>query len=85
VCWWGGFAELSGPLAPATVGFARFDYVQEPDFLDRTIQRYTAGSRYYLEDNVALHLEYSHAMISAGGFSDDPTGDFLAARVDFAF
>lgn len=86
VCWSGGFAELSGQLAPATVGFARFDYVEGPDCqLGHTILRYTAGSRYYLEDNVALHLEYSHAMTSVEDVADDPSGDFLTARVDFAF
>jgi hypothetical protein len=84
-CWSGGFAELSGPLRANLVGFARLDYVMEPDFLDRSILRYTAGSRYYLEDNVALHLEYSHATMSVEDVSDDPAGDFLAARVDFAF
>jgi hypothetical protein len=83
--WSGGFAELSGQLMPATVGFARFDYVREPDFLDRTLLRCTAGSRYYFEDNVALHLEYSHATMSVEDVSDDPAEDFLTARVDFAF
>ncbi len=83
--WWGGFAEVSGAPASNTVGFARLDYVREPDFVDRSITRFTFGGRYYFEDAVALHLEYSHVAMSVENVVDEPAGDFLAARVDFAF
>ena len=82
--WWGGFAELSGSLAPGTVGFARFDYLKEPDFLDRSITRFTAGGRFYFEDAVALHLEYSHRMTAVENVQDDPAEDFIAVRLDLA-
>ncbi len=82
--WWGGFAELSGSPAPGTVGFARFDYVKEPDFVDRSITRFTAGGRYYFEDAVALHVEYSHRVTAVENVQDDPAEDLIAVRVDVA-
>jgi len=84
VCWSGGFVELSATPATNTAGFARFDLVREPSFIDRTVTRFTAGGRFYFEDNVTLHVEYSHQNMSAPDVVDDATEDFLAVRVDFA-
>lgn len=82
--WWGGFAELSYTSDRRAMGFARIEMVKEPSFLDRDIKRYTAGGRYYFEDNVATHLEYSHQIVASSA-PDDATEDFLTLRLDFAF
>jgi len=82
--WDGGFAELSVVPGMNTVVLARVDMVGEPSFLDRDVWRYTAGGRYYFEDNVAAHLEYSHQVITSTA-PDDPTEDFFTLRVDLAF
>jgi hypothetical protein len=85
ITWSGGFAELSFTPGVHDVGFARFDLVKEPSFLGRDFRRFTAGWRYYLEDNTALHLEFSHLVLADSGAADDPVEDFLTARVDVAF
>ncbi len=82
--WSGGFAELSYTSDRRVTGFARFGMVNEPSFLDRDIQRITAGGRYYFEDNVATHLEYSRQTVTSAALYD-VTEDFLTLRLDFAF
>ena len=81
---WGGFAELS--LMPRTdfVAFGRFDMVSTPSEIEEDVTRITGGARYYFVDNLALHLEYSRAMLDAKS-GDDPRQDSVAARLDFAF
>ncbi len=81
---WGGFAELS--LMPRTdlVAFGRFDMVSMPSEIDESLTRVTAGAPYYFVDNLALHLEYSRAMLDVKT-GDDPSQDSVAARLDFAF
>ena len=58
--------------------------MNEPSFIDRDLKRYTAGGRYHFEDNVAAHLEYSHAVVSSSA-PDDPTEDYFTLRLDMAF
>ena len=84
VTWSGGFAELSYASAYGATGFARFDLVKEPSSVDRDIRRLTIGGRYYLEDNAAVHLEYSRRTVTVPA-ADDATEDFATVRFDFAF
>lgn len=84
VSWSGGFAELTVTSAFNTTGFARFDFVDEPSVLDREIYRLSGGGRYYVEDNVALHLEVSHRVVSHPQ-TEDATENFVTGRVDVAF
>lgn len=84
VTWSGFFTELTWQPLVKCVAFARYDAVATPDAIDQDIARWTGGARYYFADNLALHLEYSRRVIDLPG-DDDPTADFAAARLDFAF
>jgi len=85
--WWGGFAEASVAPWVRLVGFARFDLVDGPEDLGEDVQRYTLGARWYLEDNVAFHLEGSmrQATPDTGGNPPAATATSVAARADFVF
>jgi hypothetical protein len=86
VTWWGTFGELTVMPAVNLVGFARFDYVNMPKTSDLDVTRVTAGGRYYLEDNVALHGEFSQRTVkSVVAGVDDAKETSFDARVDFAF
>jgi hypothetical protein len=80
----GGFAELSLMPRVDFVAFGRFDMVSAPSALGEDLTRITGGARYYFVNNLALHLEYSRAMLDAKT-GDDPSQDSVAARLDFAF
>jgi len=82
----GGFAELLCQPATNLVGIARYDWVRTPCDGVPGVSRWTIGGRYYLEDNVALHLEFSHrtqSPIEAG--LGHATERLFTTRVDFAF
>lgn len=81
----GGFAQLSFLPMEKLVGFARFDFVKTPSFVDQDITRWTAGVRFYPEDDIALHAEYSYRRVA--NVSDDTAGNVSAvnAMLDFAF
>jgi len=86
ITWSGGFAELSALPRVDLVVFARYDYVDAPSIQNTDVSRATVGGRYYLEDNVALHLEYSYRTVkSTVTGQDDATLSFVTARVDLAF
>jgi len=86
ISWSGGFAELSFLPRVDLVAFARYDYVDAPSIQNTDVNRATLGGRYYLEDNVALHLEYSYRTVkSIVADQDDATLSFVTARVDVAF
>ena len=82
VSYTGGFAELTYFPTITFAGFARYDWVNAPSFLS-DVTRWTVGGRYYIEDNIALHFEWSQRSESeASGSDGDET--FLTTRVDFA-
>ncbi len=80
----GGFAELSVMPTTRLVGFARLDLVTAPDPDGGDVTRWTGGGRYYLEPNLAVHLEYSHRTEEARQ-GDDPAFSFITTRLDLAF
>lgn len=82
----GGFAEYSYLPNEDLVGFARYDWVNLPSSLDEDIRRWTIGSRIYLKDHTALHLELSSRTQKAaipGGSKASET--FFTTGFDFAF
>jgi hypothetical protein len=83
----GGFVEASFEPRTDLVCFARYDRVSPPDAADvDSLSRYTVGARYYFENQIALHAEYSNgkaSMRDAG--APDATEDFFTLRLDFAF
>lgn len=83
----GGFIQALYMPKINMVGYARYDWVNVSEEFDiGDVSRWTVGSKYYLEDNLALQVEYSRrtekALISDG---DDNTEDFFTTRLDFAF
>lgn len=86
ITWSGGFAELSFLPRTDLVGFLRYDYIDAPSIQDEDVGRATVGGRYYFEDNVALHLEYSYRTVkSTVPAQDDEQVSSVTARVDLAF
>jgi hypothetical protein len=91
----GGFAELSVLPMVNLVGFARLDVINQCKNYGFDVNRYTVGGRYYLEDNVAVHAEYSYrlvkdAVVNPVGTSvveirGDATSSSFTARLDFVF
>jgi hypothetical protein len=84
---WGGFAELSFLPRTDVVGFVRFDIVRTPDIVEvGDVDRWTAGARYYLFDDVAVHAEGSQRR---EGIPTEASRHrierLVTARVDFAF
>jgi len=81
----GGFAELSYMPAFDFVAFARYDTVN-PDSAAGLgdINRWTLGGRYYIYENITLHLEYSNGRQS-NVTGPDTTERFFTARIDVAF
>jgi len=79
----GGLAELSYLPATSLVCFARYDIVDTPRSVNMNISKWTLGGRYYPDDNIALHPEYSYRkQNSAAG---DMIENFFTARLDYAF
>jgi hypothetical protein len=77
----GGFAELTVDPIPDFALLARYDWVDSPGETD--IVRWTGGLRYYLVDNLALHLEYSQRRQNQKG--EDMAENFYTLRLDYAF
>jgi len=80
----GGLAELSFMPMTRLVGFVRYDWVDTPSGVAQDISRWTAGGRFYLVDNLALHLEYSEReqdQVEAPKAKDT----LVTVRLDFAF
>lgn len=81
----GGFVEASWLPTHMAVGFARYDWVSRPAVTDGgDVRRWTVGGRYYFEDNLALHVEYSDRR------EDKLVGPaavekMFTVRLDFAF
>ncbi len=85
--YWGGFAELLYQPWSRLVAFARYDRVNAPSVSEiDSLTRYTIGARYYLENQISLHAEYSRrrAELRAAGIEAE-TENFFTARLDFAF
>lgn len=87
VTWSGGFAELSYLPLVNLVGFARYDRVNAPDLSGRDIDRMTVGGRWYFEDNVAVHAEFSRRTVARDPrhTGTDATESFFTTRLDVAF
>lgn len=83
---YGGFAELSFLPATDWVALVRYDGLQLPaDLAVGGINRMTAAVRYYLWDNLALHLEYSYRRQSSDFPADRAlTYHFATIRLDAA-
>lgn len=84
----GGFAEASWQPMTWLVAFARYDHVSAPDAsLDlKSLDRYSAGARYYFADQLALHVEYSRGKTAfRPSAAPDASQDFFTIRLDFAF
>lgn len=81
----GGFAELLYQPRTRMVGFARYDWVKTPAALEQGVSRWTIGTRYYLEDSVAIHLEYSRRSQTIPSSADHAIDKLLTIRTDFAF
>jgi len=83
----GGFVEVNHALPGDLLGFARWGWVNTPTEQNQDRKAWTVGLRYYLEMNVALHLEY--AKLKADRGADDGVSDFedklWTVRADFAF
>lgn len=83
----GGFAQANYRVNSDLITFARYDWVSVPTAATAgDIRRWTIGGRYYFEDNLALHLEYSDrkqdsTTIGVGNATDR----LMTARLDFAF
>ncbi|HUU01241.1 MAG TPA: hypothetical protein VM425_07380 [Myxococcota bacterium] len=85
---YGGFAELSFLPATDWVVLARYDGLKLPGELDvGSINRMTAAVRYYIWDNLALHLEYSYRHQNSDLPIDQEalTYHFATVRLDAAF
>lgn len=89
----GGFAEVDYSKSSKLVGFARYDWAKVPLMADWDMSRLTLGGRYYIQDNIALHLEYSRMRMcdtSYGEYSyfyntSSSSANFYGLRLDFAF
>ena len=82
VAYSGGFAEVTYTPAVTFAGFARYDFVNAPSFLN-DVTRWTVGGRYYIENNLALHFEWSRRSESALSGSD-MNETLWTTRLDFA-
>ncbi|MCX6646182.1 MAG: hypothetical protein NTY09_07485 [bacterium] len=78
----GGFAEVTYTPTIKFAGFTRYDWVNASSILG-DITRWTVGGRYYIEDNMALHLEWSRRNESDLSGSDI-NETLWTARLDFA-
>lgn len=82
----GGLAELSYTPTPRVAGFLRWDAVLPDDAMGPDLARITAGGRYHLVSNLALHLEYTHSQQGKlAPFAGTRREDFATARLDLAF
>lgn len=81
----GGFVEASWLPTHMAVGFARYDWVNRPTVDEGgDVRRWTVGGRYYFEDNLALHVEYSDRREDRL-VGPAATERMFTVRLDFAF
>lgn len=81
----GGFAEFSYLPGTRLVGFTRYDWVNLPSSFNEDIRRWTVGSRFYLDDDKAIHMEFSHRTQNSAVVGDaKATENFFAVGYDFA-
>jgi len=81
----GGFVELNYLPSTKFTGFTRFDWVNTPLVLDEDLTRFSVGGRYHIEDNLAVHAEYSHGSWDGAPLALDASEDFFTTRLDWAF
>lgn len=72
----GGFAELSVFPRSDLAFFGRYDRRETSPLLDADVDRWTAGSRFHVVDNVAVHLEYSQRRPQAQSKDESVVGRF---------
>jgi len=80
----GGFVEVNYLPTTRFTGFTRFDWVNPP-LVSEDIARFTIGGRYHVQDNLAIHGEYSHARLNPLTVAHGGSEDFFTARLDWAF
>jgi len=82
-----GFAEVTYAPRSDLVALARYDLVRMDGAAGLDVARGTLGGRYYVIDNLALHVEYSHRqqnghwLVGRGGQREDAA----TARLDLIF
>jgi hypothetical protein len=83
----GGFAEVLFQPRTDLAAFCRYDRVNAPDAASQSsVTRLTAGARYYIEDQIALHAELSDRTTAFRGDGvPDATEKAFTVRLDFAF
>ena len=82
----GGFVEVNYLPRTDLTAFGRYNWVSLPAAINEDVSSVTVGCRYYLQDNIAWHTEYSHrSQNSATAGAGDATEHFFTTRVDFAF
>ncbi len=83
----GGFAEFLFQPRTDLAAFCRYDRVSAPDAAaESSVTRLTAGVRYYIEDQIALHAEVSDRKKAFRGEQvPDATEKAFTVRLDFAF
>jgi hypothetical protein len=69
---------------PEFAGVLRFDLVNTPAAVTDDISRWTIAGRYYLTQDLAVHLEYSNFKQSQAGMPRAQENSF-STRLDFAF
>lgn len=82
--WHGGFVEVDQLIHSDIVGFGRYGWVDTPSYDGHDIEAWVLGGRWYLEMNLALHLEYADRRVANPGGPDARTRD-LFLRLDTAF
>jgi len=81
----GGFVEVNYLPTTRFTGFTRFDWVSRPLTVGQDVTRFTIGGRYHIEDNLAIHGEYSHGSWDIPRLVPNASEDFFTARLDWAF
>jgi hypothetical protein len=56
-----------------------------PVAVNENVTRFTIGGRYYLQDNVAWHKEFSHRDQNSTAGGRDAREEFFTTRFDLAF
>ncbi|MBM3477178.1 MAG: hypothetical protein FJX75_28250 [Armatimonadetes bacterium] len=81
----GGFVEVNYLPTTRFTGFTRFDWVSRPLTVGQDVTRFTIGGRYHIQDNLAIHGEYSHGSWDIPRLVPNASEDFFTARLDWAF
>jgi len=82
----GGFVEANYLPTTRLTAFGRYDWVSLPSEINEDVTRWTVGARYYLEDNLAWHTEFSRRTQDSATLGvGDATESFFTTRMDVAF